>query len=405
MPDEQAQRTYGLGVLAAPDADRLKEPDPPVGTIDIRIDISRADWERFVAAAGPLTSLERREVFALLTTNYSELIDVHSFIRNLEGHERDRSRFDHRAATERLNALLINWLTSMRLYLDHSETRLNRTFGADSVQFKAFKTTCSEAFDTAFGYRFAYRLRNYTLHCGLPISSIDLVARRPGSPPHWRQEVIFSLSRDRLLEEFDDWGPVRKDLEEGDTKIEIIPFVESAMGWLARIEEAVFRIDLNHALAQWPVVEEALDRLGDVEGAPTLFEFTIENDTVRNISMVKLPSDRSAVADLMSAEDPIALLRERAMKERKLPVIAASRARTDRTGALAIGKWVDEGGSTQAFIDYVNDIIERDQDVQPLVIGVVNCCVVLLHMASIALGRSSESIIGGILEDLPDVDV
>src|SRR6476646_1442100 len=92
------------------------------------------------------------------------------------------------AAQGRLRGLLVesvmtatvNWLSAMRMFLDHQETDLTRRFGKLSPEFVAFKTATSAAYDSEVGYRFAYQLRNYVQHCGLPLGHVDV--RRSGNP-------------------------------------------------------------------------------------------------------------------------------------------------------------------------------------------------------------------------------
>lgn len=348
-------------------------------------------------------ALERRDTHSLLAQNFAEFADRHAFFRNLVGSAGEKGRIDEQQSAAQLNALLINWLTSMRLYIDHAQTRLTREYGRASSELSAFRDWCTTAFDKSLGYRFMYKLRNYTLHCGLPLSGIDVVPRRTGSPIHWHQEVVFYLHRDRLLSDYGEWGPVYKDLQLQPLKIEPLPLVRDAMDELDQIEEQIFRLDLSSALAGWPKVKEALDRLGPQPGSPTLFRYNERDDDIRTISMSPLPSDRALIDALESADDPIAVLQARRTERRKPPIITAKNLHAYRRGASVISKWLSEGGPTSAFADHIENVIAEDNGFEPLLIGVTQCSLILLNISSSVLGRSRESLIAGLLEDLPAV--
>ena len=59
-----------------------------------------------------------------------------------------------------INRQILNFLTSMRTFLDHTQTRLDRTYGPESEEFKQFKAVAGQAFDGHFSYRVVYKLRN-----------------------------------------------------------------------------------------------------------------------------------------------------------------------------------------------------------------------------------------------------
>ncbi|RKE77874.1 hypothetical protein [Chryseobacterium sp. AG363] len=120
-----------------------------------------------------------------------------------------------------LNRIILNTLSSIRTYLDHTETRLKRNFGNESEEFLLFKRLTSECFDNYFSYRFLSKLRNYAQHCGLPTGSINLTDDVNG------YKLELSLLRDDLLGSFDSWGlNVKPDLQNQDSQFDILPLLE-----------------------------------------------------------------------------------------------------------------------------------------------------------------------------------
>jgi len=81
----------------------------------------------------------------------------------------------HNVVHTSLNRRLSNLLSSIRLFLDHSEFAFKRKYGKKSEEVEAFKKYASEKYDSSFSYRFVYKLRNYVQHCGIPIGSANSI--------------------------------------------------------------------------------------------------------------------------------------------------------------------------------------------------------------------------------------
>jgi hypothetical protein len=75
-----------------------------------------------------------------------------------------------------INRRLRSFFSEFRVFLDYTETKLKRRYGADSEQVNVFKTACSRQFDNSFAYRFVYKLRNYALHVNLPLNALSLTS-------------------------------------------------------------------------------------------------------------------------------------------------------------------------------------------------------------------------------------
>lgn len=104
------------------------------------------------------------------------------------------------------NRLLLNYLSSIRTYLDHSQTFLTRKYGQKSNQVKKFNDLLSFNFDNNFSYRFLYKLRNYAQHCGIPIDTLSFSSQydRENNKIHGHLNAFFEP--DKLLANFDSWG-------------------------------------------------------------------------------------------------------------------------------------------------------------------------------------------------------
>ena len=155
-------------------------------------------------------------------------------------------------------ASIVNFLATMRMFLDQVETELKRLDATDDGQrFSAWKDVCSSEYDDYFAYRFLYRFRNYVLHVGLPLSACiisvtlkdsDELQRRAmageplpdslGDSPEVIVQVLLGESPSGLLENYDQWSSVKTDLESLTTEIDLAEQLHVSMECLTRVREA-----------------------------------------------------------------------------------------------------------------------------------------------------------------------
>jgi hypothetical protein len=122
---------------------------------------------------------------------------------------------------------LRSFFSEFRVFLDYTETKLKRRYGADSEQVAAFKAACSRQFDRSFDYRFVYRLRNYALHVNLPLNAMSLVSgdgEFDAESPDTHNRFAVKVNRDALLNERFNWGRhVRPGLKNLPSSFELNP--------------------------------------------------------------------------------------------------------------------------------------------------------------------------------------
>ncbi len=78
---------------------------------------------------------------------------------------------------------------------------MKRWFGAESPEVAAFKSKCAECYDGRFAYRFFYKLRNYSQHCGFP--PVEIRVRRTEE----KTEIWADVDVVKLCLDYDEWGP------------------------------------------------------------------------------------------------------------------------------------------------------------------------------------------------------
>lgn len=72
-----------------------------------------------------------------------------------------------------LNRTFINFVTSFKVFMEHTESRLKKKYGKQSEEANEFKKITHENYDKYFSYRLFYHLRNFSIHYGYPIQNIE----------------------------------------------------------------------------------------------------------------------------------------------------------------------------------------------------------------------------------------
>src|SRR5205823_3022484 len=133
LPDE-GQVTKHLGVAGA--------------TIESLVELTAEEYASYRLTASALADVRaQHSLFALARLNHSAFTPKAG------------------AIVLGLNRHLLNFLASIRAFLDHSETALIRRYGKGSAEFDAFRLAKAREYDEHFAYRFLYALRNYAQHC------------------------------------------------------------------------------------------------------------------------------------------------------------------------------------------------------------------------------------------------
>ncbi len=158
-----------------------------------------------------------------------------------------------------LNRHIMNLLTAVRTFLDHTERNLKHRHGKDSEQFQAFKKATAEAYDGSFAYRFLYKLRNYVQHCGMPIGKMSInMQLGEETPPGVSQSLEVAFSRDSLLSNFDSWG------SQIESELGSLPACFPIRPYITEMMTHVEKLQLSQILSRCPKLIESfqwLDRL------------------------------------------------------------------------------------------------------------------------------------------------
>jgi hypothetical protein len=376
--------------------------NPP--SVNLLIDITAGEYEAIDEALAAVARLGPSFDYNLIERNFLDLESIHQFVTITISLGRQFATPDHRQLGEALMRSAVNWLTSMRLFLDHTETDLKRRHGKVSPEALRFERATNLAFNTRIGYRFSFKFRNYVQHCGLPLSRIQVNRPDPAAGTRAKQSVAFLLDRDVLLSSYKEWGPVRRDLEAMPPSFPLLPLVSEAMEGLRQVYRELLDVRLSEALRRCTVLERALDRIEDTgaSGHPALFRHQNLFSGPGEFTPKILPAE--AIRQLARVADG-SVSRESLLKEPEErpppmfdPATVRERFHRDNRGVQILSTWLAEKSGTPAFINAVNAIIAEDQSIEPLITGLISVSTLLAHMTATALGTTAEGLVAGILD-------
>lgn len=234
-------------------------------------------------------------------------------------------------------------------------------------------------------------------HCGPPLSSIEVTAPRD---PSLKQHAQLLLGRDNLLDSYSEWGAaVKKELTEMPETFELTPLVDEAMAGLRSVYRELLDIGLTDAIARCNPLSSALARINDagLTGQPTLFKHQWSDDKT-NISPTPLPVD--AIRKLTDVSEG---------KIQRDSLISTNEPRgfNDAHTSLAYKRalrvlvvWLEHGGTDESVAITINQILEEDSDLTPLIDSLLSLTAVLAFLAAKAMGSTPQAIVGRFLDHL-----
>ncbi|MBY0098667.1 hypothetical protein [Mesobacillus maritimus] len=199
--------------------------------IVIKESFSNNDLKVIDRCYSSLAEYERyKTLFQMVLDNYLDLTKYLEKQENDEKHSEDSIK----KIGFHANRLTINYLSSAKLFIEHTEKKLKSKYGNNSQEFKDWKSATKKEFDSSFSYRFLYHLRNYTQHYGFPIGSISRNSKI--------KNIMLFFVKDSLISNNYDWHrDVIRDLKEAPDKIPIFRVINEYNGCMARLYQAALK--------------------------------------------------------------------------------------------------------------------------------------------------------------------
>ena len=202
------------------------------------------EYDRLIAAAQCLRTSLHRITFSVLTQNYQQFCALEQEVTARVASADPRAKIQPEALQIAVTTAVVNYLTSMHMFLDHSETELRRRDAQDGGnRLETWNLACSAEYDDYFAYRFLYRFRNFILHVGLPLSNLE-ISSRLNDDGHTAGSVFLGESAAHLVADFNGWSTVKSELQSLSTDIDLSEQIHVSMECLTRIAEVLLREDI-----------------------------------------------------------------------------------------------------------------------------------------------------------------
>ncbi len=236
--------------------------------------------------------------YGMLCKNFREVLD---YIEKFEtAAEAFQYHHEYIPYANELNRLMINALGSVFTYLNHFETAFKKE--DLPTELAHFKATTQRFFDEYFLYRFFYKMRNYAIHFGLPVTLLQDSIAEPGK--------TFYFDRDALLEDFDWGGIVTADLKNGADKYCVKELAAEALEMYREFHMEI----LSKRLEQVMETMKSLERFSRVTGEYREFPVFLIIDEEQPD---KPPSIQAMITDqYISVENALRDLAEAEVKDR-----------------------------------------------------------------------------------------
>jgi hypothetical protein len=265
------------------------------GTLVHVRELTNDEASSFLANLALLKQHDRgRSLLEIVERNYNEFANTTERMAAAIPKAAPLSPLQREAETE-LNRCFLNFLAAMRQFLDHTEARIKRNYKHHSAVLESFQRATSHAFDTAFAYRFLYKVRNYAQHVGAPIGIVDVQVKAEGRTRSHILHLLYNPAE--LLENAGDlWGPVKADLKARSRLFQADPLAAAVLCHLRRIWKKVIEAERPILLqganeimqlvkdAPKPYISPAIARLWEARNGTT-FEFL--NPPIRTMSWLR----------------------------------------------------------------------------------------------------------------------
>ena len=195
-------------------------------------EISEAEYRKTVDEISAWSQQVREGHYALLLRNFDRLVRALNRWKKAV----PRNALEVARASAQVNDVVVNWCLSFNIFIEVAEARLKRDLGKESAVVAAFTDARQAEYTNHFAYRFAWQLRHYCAHSGLPPITFHASHSNIGGESTFR--VVFD--RDKALASTFDWKHVRKDLLAQQAEFEFDSIFADAMVSAERLADTAF---------------------------------------------------------------------------------------------------------------------------------------------------------------------
>ena len=233
--------------------------------------------------------MQSGELFVVTLLNHDdffnamqEYLKIFKKVQDVGKHNLDRAILD-------LNRKILNYLCSIRTFLDHNETDVKRSYGDAEIEY--FKKICADHYDNSFAYRFLYKLRNYAQHCGMPVGNLFIDSEKDVSSSTGKKVTIsLVFDRDKLLSRFDGWNAsLKKELRNKPAYFDVAPLLEEMMLRIGDIHLSLIEKLFPSVKAEAELMVKLVDEINDIESRVVIFDYIETTETNAQLTFKEIP--------------------------------------------------------------------------------------------------------------------
>jgi len=188
-----------------------------------------------------------------------------------------------------LNRRILNYLCSVRTFLDHNETDISRSRGEPELKY--FKDICANHYDNSFAYRFLYKLRNYVQHCGMPVGNLIIESEKDSKSKSGKKVIVsLVLDRDKLLSRFDGWNAqLKKELSALPPYFDVAPLLEEMMFRLGDIYFSLTEMLFPSVKSKAELIIQLVEEISVNECRVVIFDYVENTETSSQLTFKEIP--------------------------------------------------------------------------------------------------------------------
>lgn len=192
-----------------------------------------------------------------------------------------------------INKRFGSFLSSFSSYHDHTRVYLSRTFGKESEELNKFKQATSTHFDNNFGYRFFSKgLRDYSIHCGMPLVSINIKQN------NIEKVVTLLFDRDELLKNWDWKARIKPELQKQPDFFEVTNLVYDAMKNTQELNNVLETINNDLKNRASKIIKENFEFTNE-KNSKSCFLIWNKNEKIENARIGQIPFHLLKIPDGM----------------------------------------------------------------------------------------------------------
>ncbi|HHT9079596.1 hypothetical protein [Flavobacterium psychrophilum] len=158
------------------------------------------------------------------------------------------------------NKNVLNVLTSFIFFIDNAKTYLTRKYRNNEEVISEFKKLKSHHYDNSFAYRFLTKLRNYSIHMGLPLTGLGFDANLDTEiPEEMVGDVLLYVNIDALKKEKKLFAGMHHEVLNLKDDVDLRPLIQELSKSILEIQKFIYLVQMKH-------IEKCINYIEEISG-------------------------------------------------------------------------------------------------------------------------------------------